>query len=96
MRWLWIDNKLHCSAELEPNRSSIITFDLDTLKWRKLDLYFLDQVFNILTDYNGNVLAETRHRVIHSYLDPLGRHQNNNEEEIPDTKCFIFYRLPVG
>jgi hypothetical protein len=95
MRWLWVDNMLYCSAELEPNRSFILTFDLNTLRWSKLDIFFLDQVFNLLTDYNKNVLVETRHKVIHSYLDPLRRNQQDGEEEL-DTKCFVFYRLPVG
>lgn len=97
MAWIWVGNKLYCAAELEPNRIYIIWFDLEMLKWSKMSFYFLDQVYSLATNYDGDILVETRHKTIYGNRnDPL-RRQNQEENEIQeDTKTYCFYRLNTG
>lgn len=96
MVWRWEKNKLYCAVELEPQRTFIIWFDFDTLKWSKLNMYFLNQVYNIVIG-GDDVLVETRHKTIYGgrLFDPL-RHNEDERDEIPDdTKTFCFYRLNI-
>lgn len=100
MTWRWIDTRLYCAAELEPNRTFVIWFDFETSKWSKLGVYFLDQIYSIVTNYNGDVLAETRHKTVYGgrLLDPLRRRDEVDDgDELPeDTKTYCFYRLNIG